>query len=497
MTVPISTLVASDAEEKDGLVSFSQNNTETFGGEWLPDGHLIKVTGSPAKLCIGQQSWRDFILEVEVKANPDSQAGVIFRASQVGREIDQYSGYYVGVHAGRDSVMWGAANNRWQPIAQRAVPVTPGTWYTIKLIVFQQQFKVWINQTLITTKRFPIFNGVDNRFKEGVIGLRSLGSGASFRNLRIHEYHPQTKSSTYTNPVQINCADPTVLQHQGLYYAYCTYSKDHPNMTRGIRLYTSSNLVQWHDQGFIIKAEQSWGTSKFWAPDIVQKNGKFYLYYATDTRICVAQADSPSGPFQERSESPILPETVRIDAHVFQDDEKAYFYYVRFNRGNEIWGGELNDDMVSLKQDTLRLMIKPDQEWERHQGAIAEGPVILKHDDIYYLTYSGSHFESPQYAVGYATSDSPLGPWKKYQHNPIMKSTAYAKGTAHHCFTDSPDGTEKFIIYHRHHNLQQTEPRKMAIDRVQFVTQPKGPAILEINGPTGSPQPLASGATLE
>jgi hypothetical protein len=75
-----------------------------------------------------------------------------------------------------------------------------------------------------------------------------------------------------------------------------------------------------------------------------------------------------------------------------------------------------------------------------------------------------------------------------------MKSTAYAHGTAHHCFTTSPDGEELFIVYHRHHDLTKTEPRQMAIDRVQFIPQPIGPDILEIHGPTSSPQPIPSGA---
>ena len=85
--------------------------------------------------------------------------------------------------------------------------------------------------------------------------------------------------------------------------------------------------------------------------------------------------------------------------------------------------------------------------------------------------------------------------WKKHAFNPVMKSTAYAHGTAHHCFTESPDGKEIFIVYHRHSTLQKTEPRALSIDRVRFVPDPAGgPDILQIHGPTSSPQPLPSGA---
>ena len=52
---------------------------------------------------------------------------------------------------------------------------------------------------------------------------------------------------------------------------------------------------------------------------------------------------------------------------------------------------------------------------------VAEGPSVLKKEGIYYLIYSANHFESKNYGVGYATSDSPMGPWKKYEENPILQ----------------------------------------------------------------------------
>jgi beta-xylosidase len=245
-----------------------------------------------------------------------------------------------------------------------------------------------------------------------------------------------------------------------------------------------------------VSNEDSWGDRGFWAPDIVEKDGTFYLYYAVEERMCVATADSPAGPFRQQKQAPMEPESIRIDGHIFEDDDgERYFYYVTFGDGNEIWGGRLNDDMISVEPSSLRLMVKPDEPWEQHMAKVTEGAEVLKHKGTYYLTYSGSHFKSPEYAVGYATSDSPLGPWKKYSFNPVMKSTAYAHGTAHHCFTTSPDGKEIFIVYHRHYSATESNPRKLAIDRVRFVPDPAGgPDLLQIHGPTSSPQPLPSSA---
>lgn len=477
----------------DGL---TKHQWQPYGGEWRRNMQTLVVEAvGPAKAVLRESQRKDFELHVDVKAAAGSQAGIIFRAADIDKAIDGYRGYYIGLHAGRDRVIWGAADYDWITLADRPAPVPADQWFHLKIIVQDHHIQAWVDQQPLVASRFPKFDGVDDRFDKGLIGLRVLGSRAEFKNLEIREVTPISTEPSYTNPVQAGCADPCVLFHDGLYYAYCTYSPDHPNMPRGIRLYTSPNLSQWKDEGFVITREKSWGESRFWAPDIVQKEGAFYLYYAADTRICVAKASHPKGPFQQVGKTPMEPDSIRIDAHVFQDtDGKIYFYYVHFDRGNEIWGGELNDDMITVKPETLRRMIRPDQPWEQHQARIAEGPAILKHDGVYYLTYSGSHFENPNYAVGYATSTSPLGPWTKYEHNPIMKSTSYAHGTAHHGFTRSPDGRELFIVYHRHFSLTETEPRAMGIDRVQFVEQESGPAILEIQGPTATPQPLPSGA---
>lgn len=475
-------------------ISFRQTPLNSYGGQWQSNSQSLKVIGSPAKLLIGEQEYDDFELSVELKAGQKSQAGVIFRVNNIAEGIDQYDGYYIGIDAARNSVIWGSANRNWMQIAQRPASTPAEQWHKIRIVARGHDIQAWVDQMPLAGNPFPKFDGIDHQHSIGRIGFRSLGGSAEFRNLKIAPASPHHPGPSYTNPIQANVADPAVLQHQGTYYLYCTHSADHPTMPRGIRLYRSKNMVHWEDQGFVIKREQSWGKTRFWAPDIIERDGEFYLYYAADTRICVAKAKHPLGPFQELPQSPMVPESVRIDAHVFQDGDKTYFYYVHFNRGNEIWGGELKDDMVTLKAETLRLMIQPDQPWERHQAAIAEGPVILKHEGTYYLTYSGSHFESPEYAVGYATSDSPLGPWKKYEHNPIMKSTAYAHGTAHHCFASSPDGTEKFIVYHRHRDLMNTEPRQLSIDRIQFTKQAGRPDKIEIHGPTSTPQSLPSGS---
>jgi GH43 family beta-xylosidase len=132
--------------------------------------------------------------------------------------------------------------------------------------------------------------------------------------------------------------------------------------------------------------------------------------------------------------------------------------------------------------------LRPDEPWE---GNVTEAPFVVRREGVYYLLYSGNSFDSPRYAVGYATANSPLGPWRKFDGNPILKATDQVSGPGHCCLTTSPDRRELFIVYHRHRKPTRQEPRErvLAIDRVSFVRGPHGELQLKVHGPTHTPQP--------
>lgn len=475
----------------------------TYGGDWTFSPSEIRGVAAGEGRVIVKQPVGDAQLSTTIQlSEPDTQAGLVFRSRQHRLGVDGYQGYYIGLDLPRNSLVWGSVDGQWKTIASKIVPLSMNVPYRLTVRFAGERVSIALREpdsdSDDRTLDAPLtgtwlIDGRDADFSTGDFGMRVLGGAAEFGPLTLTSVDPQPPGKTYTNPLQVGCADPAILQYQGKYYLYCTDSRQAPDMPTGIKLFVSDDLVHWTDGGYALKRDDSWGEKQFWAPDIIHRDGTFYLYYAAETRICVATSDSPMGPFRQTQQQPMSPESIRIDAHVFRDDDgQYYFYYVHFHEGNEIWGGKLNDDMVSVDAASLRRMIIPDQPWERHQAPIAEGPEVIKHKGVYYLTYSGSHFENPNYAVGYATSDSPLGPWKKSRWNPVMKSTSYAHGTAHHCLTTSPDGSERFIVYHRHFDLQNTEPRQLAIDRFQFVPQDDGPDRLEVYGPTVTPQPLPS-----
>ena len=73
-------------------------------------------------------------------------------------------------------------------------------------------------------------------------------------------------------------------------------------------------------------------TNNAWAPQAVERNGKFYLYVPIsvpsrpDRVIAVAVADSPFGPFKDALGHPLIDKSNgTIDPTVFIDDDgQAY-----------------------------------------------------------------------------------------------------------------------------------------------------------------------------
>jgi len=318
------------------------------------------------------------------------------------------------------------------------------------------------------------------------IGYYDNGHGASFDSLTVTAIeNEEQEGQTYQNPVStLSSADPFILQHDGTYYAYCTAAPI------GYYVYTSPDLVHWTNRGLC--AEMMWGIEKegwYWAPEVFEKDGKFYLIAHANRNLGFAVADSPLGPFIPE-ENFLIPDA--IDGHIFKDDDgRLYLYYVHRNPETASWDiyvCELNDDVVSIKEGTETWLMAPKDPWEKVGAHVVEGPAILKHNGVYYLTYSGTGYDSIEYAVGYATSDSPMGPFERYEANPVLSYTSKIHGPGHHSFAKSPDGSELFIVYHIHYNVTTVQPRIMAIDRVRFVPRPDGSDRFEIYGPTHTSQ---------
>ena len=211
--------------------------------------------------------------------------------------------------------------------------------------------------------------------------------------------------ASYTNSVLL--ADPFIMLYKGVYYAYGTHSKD------GIEVYTSDDLNGWKEvPGLALHKDNSIGDKWFWAPEVYYVNGKFYMYYTAEEHMCVATSDSPLGPFIQEVKKPMLEGEKTIDNSLFIDDDGTpYLFFDRFNDGLNIWVAELEEDLITIKKQTLHPCIHVSQEWENVWPRVNEGAFVTKHNGMYYMTYSANSYESPFYGVGCAIATDIMGEW--------------------------------------------------------------------------------------
>ena len=316
----------------------------------------------------------------------------------------------------------------------------------------------------------------------------------------------------FSNPLDIKyIGDPYILKANDMYYCYATSAHN------GFKVWESSDLVNWTDLGLAYRrSADAWSGSNYWAPEVTEKDGRYYMFYSArslkESRLIIGLAisDNPAGPFTDVTNKPFYdPGYAVIDASVFiDDDNQAYLYYaidcsehlVGPRYESHIAAVRLSPDLMSIVSEEY-LLTKPDQKWEEIEGgdhAWNEGPIVHKHDERYYLFYSANFFASRSYSVGYAVSDSPLGPFYKASEPLLWHSKSYGEsffpaisGPGHNSLAWSPDNRELFIVYHTH--MDPTAPsgdRQTAIDRLFFTADGR----IITNGPSLAHQPLPSGA---
>jgi arabinoxylan arabinofuranohydrolase len=317
-------------------------------------------------------------------------------------------------------------------------------------------------------------NGAQNFIKAGVkYTVVIAGQQPQTWNVIAQENH---------NPVlEGYFADPDVLYSEKTkkYYIYPTSDGFDGWSGTYFKAFSSTDLVSWKDEGVIVDLlkDVSWAKRNAWAPCIIEKkvNGqyKYFYYFTAAQKIGVAVADDPAGPFKDMGKALIdkKPEGVRggqeIDPEVFTDPQtgKSYLYW-----GNGYMAvAELNDDMISLKQETLST-IKVDRTFR-------EGTTVFFRNGLYYFMWSEDDTRSENYRVRYGTSASPLGPITFPPDNLVIAKdpSTGIYGTGHNSVLQIPGKDEWYIVYHRFNYPNGISMgraagfnREVCIDRMEF-----------------------------
>jgi beta-xylosidase len=269
-------------------------------------------------------------------------------------------------------------------------------------------------------------------------------------------------------------ADPTIYVENGQYYL--TGTGGQRQGPPGFSILVSNDLKSWTSPAgandstcmLLTKGDHTFGSRGFWAPQLFKAEDSYYLTYTADEQTVLACSESLPGPYRQKTVRPIDASGKNIDSFIFKDDDgKYYLYHVRLNNGNYLWVAEFDPGKGDIRPETLTKCFDQTEPWEAtpnyESAPIMEGPTVLKLKNTYYLFYSANHFLNIDYAVGYAVSDSPYGPWIKQKDSPILhRSTVGENGSGHGDFFEGTDG-RLYYVYHVHFGPNQVSPRRTRI----------------------------------
>jgi len=213
-------------------------------------------------------------------------------------------------------------------------------------------------------------------------------------------------------------ADPSAHVFNGRLYVYTSHDEDDATYFDMLdwHVFSSENMVDWIDHGAILSLKDiDWAEKWAWAPDAIERNGKYYFYYPVErAKIGVAVSDSPTGPFVDKLGQALIDNTDQIekmgkepiDPSVIIDDGQAYMYF----GCREPKVVKLKKDMMSLKGDVQELKIRGIENDKEHFGGYyGEAPWVFKRKDLFYLLYSNGW--GKESTLVYATAKDPMGPF--------------------------------------------------------------------------------------
>jgi arabinan endo-1,5-alpha-L-arabinosidase len=220
---------------------------------------------------------------------------------------------------------------------------------------------------------------------------------------------------------------------------------------RGVRAYTSQDLINWTGPQMIYNAPPDvWGDIpivSIWAPEMHFYDGKFYLFLTFDTRNKLAEqwrnwlprvtrgsqilvSDKPTGPFKAFSNHSTLPvDMMTLDGTLWIEDGLPYIVYchewVQVTNGS-VGFVQLKKDLSDTIGEPVNLFRGSQAPWgkisDQYGSHVTDGPYLYtgKIGKLYMIWTSGG---KEGMALGIAISESGKlkGPWVQ-QQEPVYKA---------------------------------------------------------------------------
>jgi arabinan endo-1,5-alpha-L-arabinosidase len=326
---------------------------------------------------------------------------------------------------------------------------------------------------------------------------------------------------TYTNPVlDSDFPDPAVIRaRDGYYYVYATQGSVDGRM-HNIQVARSRDLVSWQRLGDALPAKPGWAsrTQDFWAPHVLEADGRYYLYYSgkpdaalTDTSrglcLAVATSDRPEGPFTDIGAPLQCGEGfANIDPMAYDDPatgKRLLYWGSGFGpiKVQELAADRINFAAGSRPVDLVQVDRTDDP---ANYQRLIEGAWVVRREGWYYLFYSGDNCCGPNahYAVMVARSRSATGPFQTLEaatgapSSVILAASGNWVAPGHNSVIEDGAGNHWSL----HHAVDARRPRTrpqddvnsrriMLLDRI--VWRDGWPRV-EGDGPSEGPRPAPS-----
>jgi arabinoxylan arabinofuranohydrolase len=218
----------------------------------------------------------------------------------------------------------------------------------------------------------------------------------------------------------------------------------------------------------------SWCNGELYAPDVVEKDGKYYLFaYLFYAKGCVAVSDRPEGPFtlcskykydeKEAAEQKRYENGVFVDPGVLIDDDGQAYIYCGYERS---YAAKLDpDDLSRVIPGSYVDNILPVEEPFRFFEACSPRKI----GDTYYLIYSPRRGS----CLAYATAKAPLGPYE-YRGVIIDNGIDYPGGNDHGSIVEI--NGQWYVFYHRTSN-NTVHSRQACAERITILADGSIPQV--------------------
>ena len=303
-----------------------------------------------------------------------------------------------------------------------------------------------------------------------------------------------TAAAHYRNPIVQTCftTDPAPLNvGDSVLYLFTGHDEDNADFfwMQEWRVYSTRDMVNWEDHGSPLALESfSWADDRAWAPQTIERNGKFYFYIPAHSKLSggmaigVAVADRPEGPYRDALGRPLYENGSwdHIDPTVWIDDDgQAWLAW-----GNpRVYLMQLQEDMIHPKGEVQMIdmteegfgspLMRERERGKKYKDGYVEGPWLMQRQkDLWFLLYAAGGI--PEH-ISYSSAPSPQGPW---HYEGIIMPEGGTGSFTNHCGVATFKGHNYFFYHTAHLPGGGGFGRSASVEEFQYTEDGRFPTIL-------------------